>query len=629
MAGFDQGRNQEGDGKSGTPQNGGGALLDAYMQAAQRTGERTERRDGTADGAPLTPMPAAQVQFFDMWRQKERAILEYNLTKDADGGAHLQNSVYNYTKLMLKQEGLDKQGWEALPVAMNSPLDKIGADIILLNRKTGDIVFLDPTSRRLDPRTGEQSSAADNGKTNVPSLRAGGVVDALPRWFDRSTGALDTHSDNPEMHERVMEFQDRFRYQLHDLTSQPSPFNMKDFPIPSTYPVKDQAVEVQQIQKVVDWAQKKATEARQQGDIQTARMQDEFGNMLRNGALNFSKRTGSENLTSEMDRTVNRVIVEEAMHRAYPKLFKEAASGQRNFQRLEDGSDIRADKSGNLIVDLKTPGKPGDNQVITAGSLTDSFRKATSHWSGGLYDPAKKAEFYELLPKSAKKLVDSGQVKIEKIMAEIANDRNAFAAGGAGVERAFIGRVVTRMANHKAEGLRRVLEGAAHEVTAPVEATAPVAARTVPEPTHLGRPQAGGNGRWEPGTAPKPQVGKVDLPANARPGEVVKPVELPEHLTVEEVKAMQRYRQALESKGSNINQGDREQIAGFKYAEQELSRPLNGDKNKIELVQHIRGLMGREARGAALSLAMVSVAVLQFYHAHQAEIDESQRATFN
>ena len=103
---------------------------------------------------------------------------------------------------------------------------------------------------------------------------------------------------------------------------------------------------------------------------------------------------------------------------------------------------------------------------------------------------------------------------------------------------------------------------------------------------------------------------------------------LPEHLTADELRLMDRYRVALESKGNQINQGDRETIASIKYAQQELSKPLNGDRGKIELVSHIRGLMGAEGRGAALSMAIICGAVLNFYVAHKGELDESERAKF-
>jgi len=651
MSGFDQARGAERQSSGDSQPNGSRPLINAFDGAASRVTQRDgdsgldnqgDRTTGANDNNASTGLSPNQAEFFRIWAEKERAILDLNTRNATDGGGHLQNSIYDYTKGVLRELGLDKKGWQAYPVGMNSPLDKIGADIVLVNSKTGDVVFLDPSSRRLDPATGEPLRYSESAKNNVPALRENGVIDALPRWFDKGTGRLDPHSDDPAMRDRINDFKETFRFQLTDLTSHPAPFNMKDFPLPSPYPVKDQAVEVQQIQKVVDWAQTKARESRQNGEGQMARMQEDFGNALKNGALNFSRRTSSENLSGQMDRSVNQVIIEEALARAYPNKFKPSPPGQRNMQRLEDGSDVRTDKGGNLIVNLKTPGQQSADQVINVGSLTDSFRKATVHWAGGQFDPKKIAEMYDMLPKSVRKMVDNGDVKLEKVMAEIANDRNAFAAGGAGVERPFLSRVVTRMANQKAEGLRRIMNAAAAEVTAPVEEVATNEIRTTPKvvapvkteggagETHLGRP--GSNGRWEPGSAPKPQIGKVDAPAGGNGGNGVNghgaEKALPEHLTGDELRLMDRYRVALESKGTQLNQGDRETIASIKFAQQELSKPLNGDRNKIELVRHIRGLMGAEGRGAALSMAIICGAVLNFYAAHKGELDESERAKF-
>ena len=128
--------------------------------------------------------------FEKSWREKEQAIEAYNSRNDSDGGAHLQNSVYSYTKMVLREQGLDKAGWEAYPVAMGSPLDSIGADIVLVNSKTGALILMDPTSRRLDPRTGERLPDSKSGKTNVPAIREPGVVDAPAPLVLKKAAAL-------------------------------------------------------------------------------------------------------------------------------------------------------------------------------------------------------------------------------------------------------------------------------------------------------------------------------------------------------------------------------------------------------------------------------------------------------
>jgi hypothetical protein len=647
MPGPDRAAVADGNNEPNRPPSGapaGGATFEGYPLAARQVTNGdvakgnipTDASPAGSDNANAPPAPALradQVAFLQSWQAKEKAIADFNAKNDADGGAHLQNSVYDYTKKILKQEGLDKAGWEAYPVAMNSPLDKIGADIVLVNSKTGALVFMDPTSRRLNAKTGELASAADNGKTNVPAIREPGVVDALPRWFDRGTGQLDVHQEDPAMTDRVKDFATDFRTQLHNLTSQPAPFNLKDFPLPYYGPLKDPAVQVGQIQTVIDWTGKKAAETARQGDGQGAAMLRDFGNNIK-GALNFSKRTESAPLHDAVERSVNRVIADEALRRAYPALAP-AATVDRPSRLLEDGSGIKADKSGTLVLNLKNPGKPGEEDVVTAGSLPDAFQKATGYWAGAQYDQKRQAEFKALLPKQAQKEIDAGHIKIEKILAEIGNDRNSFAGGGSGMDKPLISRVVTRLANQKADGLRRLINGAASEVTDPVKKEPAPAVRLatsdgkrVPPETNYGRP--GSNGKWEPGQAPKPSVGKVDRPQEvAAAVGAARPVEQTEHLTAEEVEVLKWAREGLESKGKdNLNQGDREQIASFRYAEQELSKPLGNDMVKRGLVDHIRGLMGTEVKGAALSMAMISIAVLNYYQTHESQVEDTSRSKY-
>ena len=575
----------------------------------------------SSGGMALTPEQTADVA---KWRSMETRILDYNIRTETDGGAHLQNSIFTYTRNVLKQEGLDKQGWEVFPVASQSPLDKIGADIVLLNTRTGAMAFLDPTSRRLDPVTGAAARREDVAKTNVPAIREAGVVDALPKWFSRGSGSLSVDIEDPENRANIKAFQENYPYQIQELVDH-SPFNIKDFPLPSYGPVKDQKMAVDQIQAVVDWASKTAAEARRSGDMETAYLRQDFAKGLQNGALNFSKRTESTGLHGEMERSVNQVIAEEAFRRAYPQLAKEAPVSQRSV-RLADGSEIKADKANTLIFNMRAAGKPGGDVVATAGSLTDSFQKATSYWAGAQGSSERQAEFVGYLPGSVKKLIEAGKVDPSKIIAEIGHDRNVFAGGGAGVDKPLIGRVVARLGRRESE-IRSIVGGdqqaAATEITRPVTQSVRPAEQTRygrPAPIERGAPPGQTSteaSRWQPGQAPKPQVGRVD-----------KPAELPDHLTAAEVSVLTRARQALESKGAaNLNDGDKEQIRSFRFAEEQLSKPIGNDPTRIEIVGQIRRLMG-ESKGVAMSVAILGTAVLSFYQASQAAADDGKRAKF-
>jgi len=174
-----------------------------------------------------------------------------------------------------------------------------------------------------------------------------------------------------------------------------------------------------------------------------------------------------------MERSVNRVIADEALRRTYPSLAPALPKGVNKFQRLEGGSVIQTDKSGTLVLNLKGNGQSEQDQVITAGSVPDAFEKATSYWSGAAFDPKRMAEFKALLPKNVVQQIDAGKVDIRKILAEISDNRNTFAGGGAGMEKPLVARVVTRLANQKVEGLRYTVTEAAAEVTVPVEKAPP------------------------------------------------------------------------------------------------------------------------------------------------------------
>jgi hypothetical protein len=605
-------------------------------------GFRSAANDSTRPDKPgaLTPDQVADVA---KWHSLEPRILDYNIRTETDGGAHLQNSIFAYTRNVLKQEGLDKAGWEVFPVASQSPLDKIGADIVLLNVKTGAMAFMDPTSRRLDPVTGEPAQREDVAKTNVPPIREPGVVDALPKWFGRGMGTLNIDSEDLQMQASIKNFKDTFPDLVHHLVENP-PFNIKDFPLPSYSPVKDQKMAVDQIQAVVDWAAKSAAEARRSGDMQSAYLRQDFGKTLTSGALNFSKRTESTGLHGEMERSVNQVIAEEAFRRAYPSLAKDAPVSQRSV-RLSDGSEIKADRANILVFNMRATDKSGTEAVATAGSLTDSFQKATSYWAGAQGSAERRAEFVGYLPGSVKKLIEAGKVDLAKLIAEIGHDRNVFAGGGAGIDKPLIGRVVARLGRREAE-IRGIVNGApentsraaaTHEVTSRPASVGEVpkeVPKTATQPPHAheasryGRPVSqarsaseGGEGvRWQAGQAPKPQIGRVDR--------ADKPAEVSDHLTPAEVSFIERARQAIENKGADhLNEGDKEQIRSFLFAESELAKPLGGDRTKIEIVGQIRRLMG-ETRGAVMSLAVLSTAVLSFYQANRAQADDSHRAKF-
>ena len=187
----------------------------------QRSGERN-RLDSSAgeqgfmplESGNIPPISQEKMQLLDAWRGISEQIVAFN---GKQGGGHLQNGVYRYTQETLVKLGLDKQGWEALPAQTGSTLDMIGGDVLLVNRRTGQMELIDASSRRLDPTTGAPLSSSESQKANVPLLREQGVIDALPRWFDLS-GKVEFDQDSPEQSRRVKEFAEDFSHRIKELT---------------------------------------------------------------------------------------------------------------------------------------------------------------------------------------------------------------------------------------------------------------------------------------------------------------------------------------------------------------------------------------------------------------------------
>jgi len=318
--------------------------------------DQVEGRRGNfaSNESVLTP---EQIQMLNLWRGKANQIKASNSANARDGGADIQNGVYKLAAEELKKQHLDEKGWEALPVQDHSPLDKIGADIVLVNRQSGDIIFLDPSSRRLDPRTGERLSSSESAKNNVPALRQDGVVDALPGWFDKMSGNLKT--DDPHMKGRIATFAEDFSFQIAELTRTPSPFNLKDFPLPSPTgyaQVKDakgdlvsNPAEIAEIKAVSTWSNKKASEV--QGE--NFRMAGDYKSYAQtvDAALNYTRREKSGKLGEAFHRNAAKVIVEDAIAQVYPNQVDRPINSKPQLN-LGDGNRIVID---NLTANISSP----------------------------------------------------------------------------------------------------------------------------------------------------------------------------------------------------------------------------------------------------------------------------------
>ncbi|MBA3859216.1 MAG: hypothetical protein C0507_20110 [Cyanobacteria bacterium PR.3.49] len=122
-----------------------------------------------------------------------------------------ESSVNDIVRQQLKATGLEEKGWRSTVTEKDSLMDKVGADIVLYNEKTGQMYMLDCT---------EQSK-------NPPAIRAAGIIEIQKSWFRASGNGPDMPSNFPE---KVGDI-------LLNVTGESSgvapPLNLKDVTLPS------------------------------------------------------------------------------------------------------------------------------------------------------------------------------------------------------------------------------------------------------------------------------------------------------------------------------------------------------------------------------------------------------------
>ncbi len=172
-----------------------------------------------------------------------------------------QSNVYKVIQEQLHDSGLESKGWEVYPTAIKSPADAVGADYLLVNKKTGEFHLLDATS---------------NPDKMPPAIRAAGVIQFEPRWFD-ILGALRVE-EFPE----AQDFPGRLRQQLEGLTRTSSPFKLGECPFPDFRRLTPDEAKVQ-VDTFVSWLKEKA----RQGDPGSRDDLSGYAASLEKGASRF------------------------------------------------------------------------------------------------------------------------------------------------------------------------------------------------------------------------------------------------------------------------------------------------------------------------------------------------------
>ncbi len=604
--------------------------------------EATSRIAGEVQ--PDAPMPKPQQQLLDAWRGLSEQIVAYN---SRQGGGHLQNSVYRYASETLRDMGLDRQGWEVLPAQTGSALDMIGADIILVNRRTGALELLDPSSRRLDPQTGDFASAADNAKTNVPRLRENGVIDALPQWFDQS-GRLEKDQRTPEMSQRVIEFQADFRNKIASLTAPGAEhaLNMRDFPLPTPTISKEKDKPAADIKRVVDFFNQRAGEENRSGSRGLAAEFSEYARTLERGAATFAARQDSVSLENTVNKLAERVILEDAVRSLYPQPGQQHLTGAQISMRQtsSDGTIVQVKPDGALTVMLKNQANPGSGapEVYTGGSATKAFEKAATKLALAAGHPEQFPELAAELPNHYKKMFAAGTLDMNKVLKVIGNFRAEYSAGGAGTDRTLIGHLVHRLAERQPGDLRTLATGI--NGAKPTASAGHDGATTTVRPTTVTQsdrqaandsraPNVQGRGQHreefreaaaQASTQPQERWGNRKPPELAELGSQGSDKVSPQHLSPQELTALKEAREQLIAKG-NLSPSEKQQVKNIEQAERELGESSPVTRQKLSRVAAVRSAIAGRGLVRSAGPAMLAAVVLNLYrNANATELEEGR-----
>lgn len=271
---------------------------------------------------------------------------------------HMLNNERDGILASLKRQKGDKvisADWQVYPTVTGSPLDRTGADFLLVNTKTGDLHFLDAT--------GNQEKLENLSAKNVYRLRQSGVIGVKNSLFDES-GALRTDADELSTATEAIKFRPDLEDQIWRLTQEPSAFRLgaDGPPLPSLGRTTE-AEATSQIGQLVDWARAKAKTA---ADGNERSDWSEMATVLER-AKNYSNIQAVQVASPELGKSLDSVTRTELINYAMSK-----------FKRLEYGMPPKADSVSGVSVNkegtvmLKTK----DGGFFNGGSIADSIDAA-------------------------------------------------------------------------------------------------------------------------------------------------------------------------------------------------------------------------------------------------------------
>ncbi len=335
----------------------------------------------------------------------------------------LLNDPRNGILAELKRQGRIGAEWQLYPSEPQSPADKVGADFLLVNTRTGEFHFIDATTR------------ADKG--NIFSLRKGGIIVVNPELFDK-LGALKVDDDRPDTAREAQKFRLDLSAQMESLTREPSRFKLGPDGCPLPGIVKTTASQTEaEIKALSDWS---AEMARKSPDRREAELYKEMAGVVRNAASYMGivqKEQHSAPFETRARQTAETEIVRYALSQMLRQPFEPASGPSAGSKvrlhkdghlKLEtaaserfDGGDIHDILSGSwkqLLDRRKLMGSLTDAQLKSLGADTSSFKKLKGEERAAALEKA-----YQNQPKF--------RSQADRLMSELHGLRATIEAGGA------------------------------------------------------------------------------------------------------------------------------------------------------------------------------------------------------
>lgn len=288
----------------------------------QPTVMKMEGKEGAGGGGMTPDVVRAKVE--------EIANSERRINRNQDHQDYVQNHMRSMLN-SLKAQGKIERDWEVYPTEAGSPADAIGADYVLVNRRTGEFHMLDATSN-----DAKFSKPLDH---NVSEMREQGLIYYEKPWFD-AMGKLRTDPTEPaEIRDGVAQFQRGLRDQLIGLTHSPSLLNFAEAPFPSVLKLEDATSKQTEINNFISWLDGKAKSA---PEVVDANLFEDFSRTLKRGAGRHADKTAATQFSPELNQRVERaaekVIVSIAVSAELGRPMESSRSGAaksdiRHFQQ--------------------------------------------------------------------------------------------------------------------------------------------------------------------------------------------------------------------------------------------------------------------------------------------------------